>query len=153
MTITRINPEYQAKGSYAAASHTHAASDMTSGQLDIARIPTGTTSSTVALGNHSHRASTPSVSATAKSGFSVTASAFRTLNAAKLFGLTVKNTSALTAGTTYEIATLPWTSGFGVVVASSNDGCCAVTAAGVVQYTPVRAKGASGNIYVRGVLV
>ena len=34
--------------------HTHAAGDITSGQFNIARIPTGTTSSTVAVGNHSH---------------------------------------------------------------------------------------------------
>jgi hypothetical protein len=38
----------------AATSHTHAATDITSGTLAIARIPTGTTSSTVALGNHTH---------------------------------------------------------------------------------------------------
>ncbi|MFA5626269.1 MAG: hypothetical protein WC965_02175 [Thiohalomonadaceae bacterium] len=38
----------------AAASHVHAAGDVTSGTFDIARIPTGTTSSTVALGNHNH---------------------------------------------------------------------------------------------------
>lgn len=44
----------QAAGSYAAASHTHAAADVTSGTLDIARIPTGTSASTVALGNHTH---------------------------------------------------------------------------------------------------
>ena len=36
---------------YALASHTHAASDITSGTLDIARIPTGSTSSTVCVGN------------------------------------------------------------------------------------------------------
>lgn len=34
--------------------HTHAASDMVSGTLDIARIPTGTNATTVALGNHTH---------------------------------------------------------------------------------------------------
>ena len=38
----------------AASTHTHSASDITSGTLAIARIPTGTTSSTVALGNHTH---------------------------------------------------------------------------------------------------
>lgn len=38
----------------AASSHTHSASDITSGTLNIARIPTGSTSSTVSLGNHSH---------------------------------------------------------------------------------------------------
>jgi hypothetical protein len=34
--------------------HTHATSDITSGTLDIARIPTGTSGTTVALGNHTH---------------------------------------------------------------------------------------------------
>lgn len=36
--------------------HQHSASDINSGTLGIARIPTGTTSSTVALGNHTHSA-------------------------------------------------------------------------------------------------
>jgi hypothetical protein len=39
---------------YAAVDHTHATSDVLSGIFDIARIPTGTTSTTVALGNHTH---------------------------------------------------------------------------------------------------
>ena len=38
----------------AASVHTHVASDITSGIFDITRIPTGTTSTTVALGNHTH---------------------------------------------------------------------------------------------------
>jgi len=38
----------------AATSHTHAAADVTSGTFDIARIPTGSTSTTVSLGNHTH---------------------------------------------------------------------------------------------------
>jgi hypothetical protein len=37
----------------AATVHVHAASDITSGTLDIARIPTGTTSTTVCIGNDS----------------------------------------------------------------------------------------------------
>jgi hypothetical protein len=44
----------QAAGSYAAATHTHDAASITSGTIAVARIPTGTTSSTVALGNHTH---------------------------------------------------------------------------------------------------
>lgn len=36
------------------ATHTHSASDITSGTLSISRIPTGTTDTTVALGNHTH---------------------------------------------------------------------------------------------------
>jgi len=35
-------------------SHSHAASDITSGTLAIDRIPTGTSSTTVAIGNHGH---------------------------------------------------------------------------------------------------
>lgn len=35
-------------------SHTHAAGDISSGTLAIGRIPTGTSSTTVALGNHTH---------------------------------------------------------------------------------------------------
>jgi hypothetical protein len=39
---------------YLTGSHNQAASTITSGTFDIARIPTGTSSSTVALGNHGH---------------------------------------------------------------------------------------------------
>lgn len=35
-------------------SHTHGAGDVTSGTFAIGRVPTGTTGSTVALGNHTH---------------------------------------------------------------------------------------------------
>lgn len=38
----------------AAATHSHAASDITSGTFALARIPTGTTSATVAVGDHNH---------------------------------------------------------------------------------------------------
>lgn len=37
-----------------ASSHTHSANDITSGKLNIARIPTGLSGTTVALGNHTH---------------------------------------------------------------------------------------------------
>ena len=36
------------------SSHNHSAADINSGTLDIARIPTGTSSTTVSLGNHTH---------------------------------------------------------------------------------------------------
>lgn len=42
--------------SRAASSHTHAATDVNSGTLAIAQVPTGTTGTTVALGNHTHTA-------------------------------------------------------------------------------------------------
>jgi len=41
-------------GQFAEGNHTHAASAITSGTLDIARIPTGTGSTQVAVGNHTH---------------------------------------------------------------------------------------------------
>jgi hypothetical protein len=44
----------QAVGSYANATHQHSAAGITSGTLAIDRIPTGTTGTTVALGNHTH---------------------------------------------------------------------------------------------------
>lgn len=52
--VEEITPE-----SIGAASkeHTHSASNIISGTFDISRIPTGTTSTTVALGNHTHDAS------------------------------------------------------------------------------------------------
>ena len=40
--------------SFPPATHTHAAADVSSGTLALARIPTGTTASTVSLGNHTH---------------------------------------------------------------------------------------------------
>ena len=42
------------EGVYAHSVHYHAASDVTSGVFDIARIPTGSTSTTVSLGDHNH---------------------------------------------------------------------------------------------------
>jgi hypothetical protein len=50
----------QDAGDYAASNHQHSAADITSDTLALARIPTGTTSSTVALGNHTHTFGTTS---------------------------------------------------------------------------------------------
>jgi hypothetical protein len=41
-------------GTYAPLAHNHAAADINSGTFDVARIPTGTSGTTVALGNHTH---------------------------------------------------------------------------------------------------
>lgn len=43
-----------AEAGVAASTHVHAAADTTSGTFDIARIPTGTSGTTAALGNHNH---------------------------------------------------------------------------------------------------
>ena len=40
--------------SYAIATHSHTATEISSGTISIDRLPTGTTASTVALGNHTH---------------------------------------------------------------------------------------------------
>jgi hypothetical protein len=55
--VTNLTTDLAGKAS---SSHTHAATDITSGTLAIALIPTGTTSTTVALGNHSHTFGTTS---------------------------------------------------------------------------------------------
>ena len=39
---------------YAAKSHTHSGADITSGTVAFARLPTGTTSTTVSKGDHTH---------------------------------------------------------------------------------------------------
>lgn len=44
---------------YAPAQHQHAAGDVTSGTFPVARLPTGTSGSSVALGNHTHTGYAP----------------------------------------------------------------------------------------------
>lgn len=53
-SIAAITGLSTALDSKAATGHKHDATDITTGKLDLARIPTGTTSATVALGNHTH---------------------------------------------------------------------------------------------------
>src|SRR5690606_8135774 len=58
LLATRVAEEFNTvRGEVAGkadAGHQHSAADITSGTLNIARIPTGSSSSTVALGNHNH---------------------------------------------------------------------------------------------------
>lgn len=54
--------------SFTPSAHTHSASEITSGTLALARIPTGTSSSTVALGNHTHSQYLTSISDASGSG-------------------------------------------------------------------------------------
>lgn len=49
--VTNLVTDLAAK---AATTHVHSGADITSGTVPIARIPTGTTGSTVAFGNHTH---------------------------------------------------------------------------------------------------
>jgi hypothetical protein len=50
-TKTQVDTSLSGKAN---TTHSHAATDITSGAFDIARIPTGSTGTTVALGNHNH---------------------------------------------------------------------------------------------------
>lgn len=54
------------------SAHNHNASDINAGTLAIARIPTGTTGSTVALGNHTHAFSAITGKPTTISGYGIT---------------------------------------------------------------------------------
>ena len=51
--VTSYNDLTDVPASFPPSTHTHAASDITTGTLAIARIPTGTTSTTVCIGNDS----------------------------------------------------------------------------------------------------
>lgn len=68
-------------------SHNHSAAEITSGTLPLARIPTGTTSSTVALGNHAHGNITNAGAIGTTSGVPIITGAFGVLQAGS-FGTT-----------------------------------------------------------------
>jgi hypothetical protein len=76
---------------FAAASHTHAASAITSGTLDVARLPVGTGSTQVAAGNHTHVVA--DVAGAAASG-SITTSGL-TQSTARILGRTSSSTGAV----------------------------------------------------------
>jgi hypothetical protein len=76
---------------FAAASHTHAASAITSGTLDVARLPVGTGSTQVAAGNHTHVVA--DVTGAAASG-SITTSGL-TQSTARILGRTTASTGSI----------------------------------------------------------
>lgn len=57
---------------FAPSPHTHNANDIDAGTLSIARIPTGTTGSTVALGNHTHTFAQITGKPTTLAGYGIT---------------------------------------------------------------------------------
>jgi hypothetical protein len=75
----------------AATTHTHAAADITSGTLDVARLPVGTGSTQVAAGNHTHVVA--DVTGAAASG-SITTSGL-TQATARILGRTTASTGAV----------------------------------------------------------
>jgi hypothetical protein len=89
------------------STHTHAASSITSGTLDISRIPTGTTSSTVALGNDS-RITGALPLATAGSGLVLTTGSTTARSLATRFSdeINVKDFGAVGNGTTDDTAAI-----------------------------------------------
>jgi hypothetical protein len=76
---------------FAAASHAHAASAITSGTLDVARLPVGTGSTQVAAGNHTHVVA--DVTGAAASG-SITTSGL-TQATARILGRTTASTGSI----------------------------------------------------------
>jgi hypothetical protein len=78
-TISRSGIDTRA--SFPPDAHSHAATDITSGTFNIARIPTGTSSSTVALGNHTHGSITNTGSIGSTAGRIVTTGASGALQA------------------------------------------------------------------------
>lgn len=73
--VTRLCGDLQSR--FAPNIHQHAATSITSGKLAIGRIPTGTTSSTVALGNHTHSDYQPTL---------VSGTNIKTINSQSLLG-------------------------------------------------------------------
>lgn len=87
-TIAKTSGLQSALDGKAATSHNHAATQITSGTLDIARIPTGTTGTTVALGNHLHTGVyEPLIAAGTTAQYRRGDNTWQTLNVAAVSGL------------------------------------------------------------------
>jgi hypothetical protein len=113
---------YTASSAYATSSHTHAASDIASGTIAIARIPTGSTGTTVSLGNHTHAAITFTTTGGAGAGITydggtvrtidystigaVSNSAVQTVGGAKTFSAAMTTTSISASGNVSTSASL-----------------------------------------------
>lgn len=82
----------------------------------------------------------------------MTAQAYRQLNAARYFTLTVKANNAIAANTEYEVCGLPWSDN-NVVVATGAKYFVGVTYAGAVRVISPFAMGAGSNLYIRGVSI
>jgi hypothetical protein len=111
-TNNKWQHETLAAGGIAAAVHTHAATDVVSGTLDIARIPTGTSGTTVALGNHTHAAA------------DVTSGTFDIARIPRP-GILVPESMAMTWSDFYGGSVVPWTSltsGTGAALAFTQSG-------------------------------
>lgn len=117
--ITDAFTEAQADVKYALVSHVHSASNITSGTLAIDRIPTGTTASTVSLGNHTHTFASLTSKPTTLAGYGIT-DAFTQTIADGRYALVshVHSAADITSGT-FAIARIP-TGTTGITVALGN---------------------------------
>lgn len=95
--------------------HTHEATDLASGTIDIARIPTGEAGTTVALGNHNHDSAYARKTAVLTDTQSTEKTVALLDNTEYRFGTLTALTATLPETTTYEVY-IRFTAGTGVTV-------------------------------------
>lgn len=92
------------------------------------------------------------LSASARTGFTVTDQAYLTVAGARFFTLAIRAANAIAANTEYEVCGLPWTDNVSVVATGSKY-FVAVTYGGAVRIVSPFAMSAGSNLYIRGVSV
>jgi hypothetical protein len=128
-------------------SHTHAAADVASGTLDVARVPTGTSGTTVALGNHTHAAGAWTVPDSYAANMSSAGSPYYTVGSRTEPNDTVRLRGRIAAGANYTagatICTLHTSARPAMEVAfpvrvvgvGAANGSLTITTAGLVTYS------------------
>lgn len=122
---------------FATTAHIHAAADVTSGVFAIGRIPTGTSGTTVAIGNHTHLigALTDVTLTTVSSGNFIRYNGTAWVNAMLTASdIPVLDTAKITTGI-FDIARIP-TGSTGTTVALGNHAHSLATITGVTLTTP-----------------
>lgn len=90
-------------------------------------------------------------SATAKSGFTITAYSAYNVCGAKFFMVNVRTNSALTAGSYYTVADLPLSGSFGAAFFSTGLGNC--TASAEISVRPTVNVAANATLFIRGFIL
>lgn len=141
----------------AASSHTHAATDITSGTLDIARIPTGTSSSTVTIGNDARLSDsrTPtSHAASHKTGGSDPLSVRLSFSDADYTVVTtaqstvVAQTGTLTAARTVTLPAANTLPAGGEIIVAAGAGCSATNTLSIARAGSDTINGGSSSVVV-----
>ena len=145
--VTNLTTDLAGK---AATSHTHATTDVTSGTFDIARIPTGTTGTTVALGNHTHSAS--SLTGTTLASNVVNSSITKVgLGTPGVVTVAADGTISSNTSLPYAVETRSTT----ISISASSSGTASVTfTSGRFSQSPIVTVGSTGaayNVYVTGI--